>query len=114
MAITVEASGSQTAVIGTEHTLATIAGPGTYVANIDTANMAAGDAVEFRIKMPVLSGGTARTEFYVMYTGVQPADDVLKTSVPFIVDATAGGCLVTLKQILGTGRVYPWSIKKSL
>jgi hypothetical protein len=112
MAISVEASGTQTAVIGTEHTLATIAGPGVYVANVDLSAMAAGDVVELRIKKPVLSAGTARAQFYAMYTDAQPADDILKTSVPFLVDAIAGGCVVTLKQTTGTGRSFPYSILK--
>lgn len=112
MAVTVEASGTQTAVITTEHTLATIAGPGVYIVNVDTANMAAGDVVEFRIKKPVLSAGTTRIEFYAMFAGVQPTEDVLKTSVPIVVDSTAGSCTVTLKQTLGTGRNFPWSVLK--
>lgn len=112
MAVTVDSSGTQSATLTTEHTLATVTAAGVYVANIDTANMAAGDVVEFRVKKPVLSGGTARTEFYAMFSGVQPTEDVLKTSVPIVVDATAAGCLVTLKQTFGTGRSFPFSILK--
>jgi hypothetical protein len=112
MAVTVDASGTQTATIGTEHTLDTVTAAGVYVANIDTAALATGDVVEFRVKKPVLSGGTARTEFYAMFSGAQPTEDTLKTSVPIVVDATAGGCIVTLKQILGTGRSFAWSVQK--
>lgn len=112
MAVTVEASGSQTATVTTEHTLATVAGPGVYVVNVDTANLAAGDVVELRVKKPVLSGGTARVVFYAMFAGAQPTEDVLKTSVPIVIDATAAACDVTLKQTLGTGRSFAWSILK--
>ena len=112
MAVSVESSGNQTAVIGTEHTLDTLADGGVYQCEVDTANMAAGDVLELRIAKPVLAGGTARVMFYAMFTGAQPAEDRLKVSVPFAVDATAAGCLVTLKQTAGTGRAYPWSIHK--
>jgi hypothetical protein len=112
MAVTVEASGTQTATVTTEHTLATIAGPGVYVANVDTAAMAAGDVAELRVKKPVLASGTTRTEFYAMFAGVQPTEDTLKTSVPIVVDSTAGACTVTLKQTVGTGRAFPFSILK--
>jgi hypothetical protein len=112
MAVTVEASGSQTATVTTEHVLVTIAGPGVYVANVDTGAMAAGDVLELRVKKPTLASGTTRVEFYAMFTGAQPTEDVLKTSVPIVVDSTAGGCTVTLKQTLGTGRAYPWSVLK--
>ena len=110
MAVTVEGSGTQTATVTTEHTLDTITTAGVYVFNVDTAAMATGDVLELRIKKPVLSAGTTRVEFFVVFYGAQPADDVLKTSVPFVVDATAGSCTVTLKQTFGTGRNYPWSV----
>lgn len=113
MATTVEASGSQTASIGTEHTLATIAGPGAYQVWIDTTAMTATDVVEFRAKAPVLSGGTVVTFFYGMFCGAQPADDVGKISAPFMIDSAAGGCLITLKQTIGTGRSFPWKILKA-
>jgi hypothetical protein len=112
MAVTVESSGTQTATVTTEHTLDTLTDAGTYVVNVDTANMAAGDVLELRVKKPVLSGGTARVVLYAMFAGVQPTEDVLKTSVPIVVDATAAACDITLKQTLGTGRAYPWSVLK--
>jgi hypothetical protein len=112
VAVTVDSSGTITATVTTEHTLATVTGAGVYVVNVDTVNMAAGDVVELRVKKPVLSGGTARVMFYAMFAGVQPTEDVLKTSVPIVIDATAAACDVTLKQTLGTGRAFPWSILK--
>src|SRR6266498_1628662 len=101
MAVTVEASGTQAATVTTEHTLATVAGPGVYVLNVDTANMVANDVLELRVKKPVLAAGTVRLEFFQAYYGAQPTDDVMKTSVPVIVDSTAGGALFTLKQTFG-------------
>lgn len=110
MAVTVDASGTQTAVIGTEHTLDTIAGPGVYQFFVDTTNLAAGDVVELRVKKPVLNSGTVVTFMYGMFAGVQPPEDKGKMSDPFLVDGAAGACVVTLKQILGTGRAFPWSV----
>ncbi len=112
MAVTVEASGTQTATVTTEHTLATVAGPGVYVLNVDTVNMVANDVLELRVKKPVLAAGTTRVEFFQAYYGAQPTDDILKTSVPVVIDSTAGGATFTLKQTFGTSRNFPWSILK--
>lgn len=116
MAVTIEASGTGISgaalTVGTEHTLATIAGPGVYVYNVDLSVMLAGDVIELRVKKPVLSGGTANVPYYAMFTGVQPAVDAEKPSVPFVVDSAAGGCLATIKQTIGTGRTPVWSIQK--
>lgn len=110
MAVTVNASGTQTATVTTEHTLATVSTAGVFVFNVDTANMTATDVLELRVKKPTLASGTTRTYLYAMYTGAQPTDDVLKTSVPVVIDATAGSATFTLKQTIGTGRSFPWSI----
>jgi hypothetical protein len=112
MAVTVQSSNTQTAVIGTEHTLDTLSTAGVYLAKIDCSAMQAGDVVELRVKQPVLASGTAQVPSYAMYTDAQLSDDALKVSDPIIVDSTAGACVVTLKQILGTGRAFPWSILK--
>lgn len=112
MAVTVEASGSQAATVTTEHTLATIAGPGVYQAKIDCSVLQAGDVVELRIKGPALGSGTTRVQHYAGFAGVQPADDAMKTSVPFVVDSAAGNHTVTLTQSFGTSRTFPWTILK--
>lgn len=109
---TVETDGSQTATVTTEHTLATVTTAGTFQLMVDTVNMAAGDVLELRIKRPTRAGGTAQTMFYVMYAGVQPTEDVQKVSVPVVMSAAVGSLIFTLKQTLGTGRVYPWAIEK--
>ena len=57
---TSEASGNQTAVVTTEHTLATIATDGTFVLSVDTSEMVLGDELELRAKVKVTSGGTTR------------------------------------------------------
>ncbi len=53
----VETSGTQTATIGTEHSLATPAASKIRALLVDTVNLIAGDVVELRFKAAVLSAG---------------------------------------------------------
>lgn len=105
--LTDQAHGTQTAVISTEHTLATVTAGKTLVLLVDTSNMAAGDTVELRAKTKVLTGGTVRVAYFVSYVDAQPADDVVKISVP--IPALFSG-VFTLKQTAGTGRNFDWSV----
>ena len=54
MAVASVASGTQTAVINTEHSLAQLTGVGIYVAEVDLSALDAGDTVELRLKTTVL------------------------------------------------------------
>lgn len=111
MAVNTHGSGSQTAVIGTEHSLTTGAVAGVYELLIDTVNMAAGDVVELRIKQRVLTGGTVRVVQYQSYAGAQPTDDLIKVSLPVSNDLVEAGAVdFTLKQTAGTGRAFPWKV----
>jgi hypothetical protein len=111
MAITTQGSGTQTAVISTEHTLLDIAVAGSFVFEVDANAMASGDTLELRIYKKVLSGGTLRVAYMTSYTGAQSADDIYKISVPFSNDLVeAASCRCTLKQTAGTGRAFPWKV----
>lgn len=56
MAVTTLSSGSQTAVISTEHTLGTDpAVAGTFTLHVDAINMATSDALELRIYQKILT-----------------------------------------------------------
>lgn len=81
-----------------------------FVLYVDTANLAAGDVVELRIKEPVLASGTTRVLHYAAFYGAQRTDDILKVSVPVVSDSVAGGLVFTLKQTFGTGRVFAWRV----
>ncbi|MER7131240.1 hypothetical protein [Streptosporangium saharense] len=109
MALTITASGTQAATVGTEHTLTTLTGGKNYTLHVDTAAMTHGsgtaDELELRIKANVLSGGTERIVYYALFAGTQ--DIPIKISLPVPVPQTA---TVTLKQTAGTGRSYPWAI----
>lgn len=110
MAVTVEASGTQTATVTTEHTLSTETGAKTFVLIVDTSAMVKGDVLELRIKTRVLTGGTDRLVYISPpYAGVQTGDEAgpIKISVPV---PSAFSCVFTLKQTLGTGRAYPWAV----
>lgn len=113
MSVTLQGSGTQTAVIGTEHTLLDVAIAGTFVFEVDTANMAAGDVLELRIYKKCLTGGTLRVAYSIRYFDAQATDDVYKVSVPVSNDLVeAASMRFTLKQPTngGTGRAYPWKV----
>jgi hypothetical protein len=113
MAVTAQSTGSQTAVIGTEHTLLDVAVAGTFTLHVDKINMAASDLVELRIYQIVLTGGTRRVVYKTSYADAQVADDMIAISVPISNELTDAGALrFTLKQTLGTGRVFPWKVLK--
>ena len=104
---TSEASGAQTAVITTEHTLATISTDGTFVLYVDTVNMVLGDELELRAKTKVKSDGTTREFLVATYAHVQ--GQPVKASIPV---ASINECVFTLKQTVGTGRVFNWEVVK--
>ncbi len=102
---TSKASGTQVAVISTEHTLSTITDAGTYVLSVDTNAMVLGDELELRAKTKVTSGGTTREYLVATYAHIQ--GQPVKTSVPV---ASINEVIFTLKQTAGTGRSFPWEI----
>lgn len=104
---TLEASGTQTAVINTEHTLATLTTAKVFVFVVDCANLAAGDILELRIYHTVLAAGASRVAYRMTYHGVQNADDLIKLSVPVPSDISF---VATLKQTAGIGRLFPWKV----
>ncbi len=98
------ANGTQTAVITTEHTLATIAVAGVYQLEIDLTNMANGDVLELRAKMKVLTGGSAIEFLIGQYANIQSQKGAV--SVPL---ASLYSLAFTLKQTAGTGRNFDWN-----
>jgi hypothetical protein len=113
MAVTAQGTGTQTAVIGTEHTLLDVAVAGTFTLHVDKANLTAGDLVELRCYQIILTGGTRRVVYKTSYADAQVADDMIAISVPISNELTDAGSLrFTLKQTLGTGRAFPWKVLK--
>lgn len=100
-------SGSQTATINTEHQLgSTVTAAGTNVLVVGTVNMVNGDTLELRIYSKVRQAtDSEQLAFTASYTHAQ--GDPIKISIPVPHD---GYFKVTLKQIAGTGRAFPWNI----
>ena len=113
MAVTAFASGTQTAVIGTEHFLANVNEAGVFTLHVDKHAMAAGDVLELRVYQMVLTGGTARVWKTYTFYGAQAADDAIFISDPVSNQLTDAQSLrFSLKQTFGTGRSFPWKVLK--
>lgn len=111
MAVTAHASGTKTATIAEEFELAEVKVAGTFTLHVDTNKMAAGDVLELRVYQMILTGGTARVAYFQAFQGAQPADDLIKISVPISNELTDADALrFTLKQTAGTGREFPWKV----
>lgn len=111
MAVTAHASGTQTAVIGTEHFLSSPNLAGTFTLHVDTVNLAAGDLLELRVYQIVLTGGTARVAYFAAFADAQATDDLIKISVPISNELTDTNSLrFSLKQTSGTGRNFDWKV----
>jgi hypothetical protein len=116
MAVSVEASGTQTAVINTEHTLRDVNTVGTFQFYVDMAALAATEVVELRMYQIILTGGTRRLALPGMktFTGaLADPNQIVYYFDPISNDLTDTGSLrFTLKQTSGTGRAFPWKVLK--
>lgn len=105
MTWTVSASGTDTAVVGTEQTLATDTTNATYVALIDLTNMVGGDAVELRLYTKVLSTGALDLVWKGTYAN---APLVVVPQSPYV--PSDQSLKLTLKQVAGTARNFDWKL----
>ena len=80
MAVTIEASGTQTATLTTEHVLATETEAKVYVLLVDTKNLVNGETLELRVKLKVLTGSTSALVYYATYIHAQ--HEIVKSSIP--------------------------------
>lgn len=113
MARTVHASGTQTAVLTTEHVLEddTASEGKVFDVKIDLGNMVAGDTVEIRVYEKLLSAGTLRRTYYQKYVSTQDDEGALRSPIVYVPAMTlAKEWKLTLKQTLGTGRNFDWTI----
>lgn len=114
MAVTA-VSGTQSATVTTEHTLADTSTAGTYQLSVSIVNMVAGDSLELRLYKMVLTGGVAGAEcaYLGRYQGAPSADDKVQISVPISTSLTDSGAIrATLKQTAGTTRNFKWTLEK--
>ncbi len=105
MALTSKASGSQTAVLATEHVLSTITAAGTYVFTVDAANLVNDETLTLRVKTKVRSVDTSRLLYEGTFKHTQGIPNKQAPAVPVISEG-----VFTLEQNGGTGRAFPWNI----
>ena len=98
-------SGTQTATVTTEHTLATVTAAGNYLLKVDTKNMVKGDQLTLKVKDKVLTGSTSALVFSGTYRNVQ--EDIIKVSIPISLVFEA---VFTLTQDAGTSRTFEWAV----
>jgi len=103
--VTVSSTGSQTAVINTEHTLYNPTTSKFFSGYVDLTNMASGDTVEIRVYMIVKSAGSYIQYYINTYTNAQTNKSVYIPPMP-----SQYGWKLTLKQTAGTGRVYDYTV----
>lgn len=86
---------------------------GVFVFEVDLNAMAAGDIVELRVYIMVLTSGTARVFAVQVFNGEQPTDDKIKVSIPVANQLTDSTALrVSIKQTHGVARAMPWKVLK--
>ena len=106
MSWTTDSSGTQAATVTTEHTLAEPTTNATYVCEADLVNLVNGDTVELRVYSK-LDATNYRLAWKATY---QHAQAVLAAISPPISSLTQ--LKFTLKQTAGTGRNFPWAIRR--
>lgn len=103
--VTVSSSGTQTAVINTEHTLYNPTTSKWFSAYIDLTNMTSTDTVEIRISTIAKTAGSYILYSLDTFTGAQTMPLYHAPSLPSDI-----GYKLTLKQTAGTGRTYDWKV----
>lgn len=111
MTVSLYASGTQTATIGTEHFVSSPNAAGVYTFHVDMNAMVSGDVLEVRVYQMVLTAGTQRVLQYYYFSGAQPTDGKILVTDPLGNDLTDVNSLrFSLKQTAGTGRSFPWKV----
>jgi len=105
-AINTSSAGSGTHTATIEHVLDEPTTSATYAFSADAKNMALGDLVELRC-YDMVDG----TNYAQMWKGTYQHAQInnAKVSPPIAVTTQAK---FTLKQLAGTGRVFPWSVRR--
>jgi hypothetical protein len=106
MSLSVTFAGSVTPTQNVQHVLGTIAAGGVFIFNVDLGPMRNGDEVELRI-MDKLTSGTVACVYQQSYAHQQATQ--LKKSPPF--DLGSGGGMVSLRQVTGTMRNFPFEVR---
>lgn len=108
MALSVNTSGSQTAVIDTEHDLATLTAANVFTLAVDVSALTTGavaDVLEIREYGKARSADTER--LLKTYTLVGAQAEALFETTPRV---SPHHIRYTLTQTDGTGRAFPWAV----
>lgn len=103
--VTLSSSGTQTAVIGTEHVLYNPTTFKYFTGYVDLTNLTANDIVEIRVYLIVKTAGSYIQYFVGTYTGVQTNPLLYLPTLPSDI-----GWKLTLKQTVGTGRTFDYKV----
>lgn len=105
---TLDSSGTKAATVGTKHTLATSTTNGVFVYEVDLSALANGEAVSLTVEGITLSGGSSG----IMWPGsyIAPLVATRMQSPPVASDISI---TVTLTQINGTARSFPWKLLRA-
>jgi hypothetical protein len=112
MPVSVASSGSQTATLATDHTVATLSAPangGVYLWRVDTANLVNGETLILTLKTRARAADTTRQVYQGVFAHIQ--SDPIKDS-PAIAIENGNELVAILRQEGGTGRAFPWSLKR--
>jgi hypothetical protein len=112
--VTSAGSGTKTvATPGVAETLLDIAAAGTYKLIVDTSNMVSGTVLELRIYQIVLTGGTRRVVYVGRFEGLQPIDDLIKSSEEVWNELTDAGSLrFEINQTKGAAKAFAWKVQQ--
>lgn len=103
--ITTRATGTQAASLGVPYVLATLPGLHTYCLMVDVSEMSTSDLLELVVEVQVVEGGGWCRSYAQLLSGGQVSAGFVSIPVP-----SPFGCRFTLKQTLGVGRSFPWSV----
>jgi len=102
---TLSSSGSQTATLTTEHTLYNPVTNKWFSGYVDLTNMVSGDTTELRVYVIAKTAGSYILYWMSSYSGAQTYPLIYFPPLPSDI-----GYKLTLKQTVGTGRVYDWRV----
>ena len=102
-----EASGTQTCVSGTTHTLATITTEGIRELALDLNALLADEFVEVTVEEKVLTAGTVRVYLAETFRGGR-TDPIVKTTPV----ASVFGNTFKIKTTAAANRDIPWAVRK--
>ena len=109
---TQESTGTQSATVTTEHTLATVTSTKTLQLYVNISNLAAGEYVRLRSKRKLLTADSGQS---IRFTEIYSWLDALVTPIvamPPLLNGP-GSAVFTLTQLNGTGRSFKWAVESA-